>query len=199
MNINKGGIMKFRKKPIVVEAIQYIQKPSDVALDQAQDRVCDFVGKNLTVIGGSHIEIETLEGTMLASPNDWIIKGVNGEFYPCKPDIFEKTYEVIKNILVFEVVTIGIRGYGKFIDRNNANYSIVRVSEGDPIPRVGTKWQSGAYDIETIYVKEITSEVAKYYDGEVGDLYQVAHEDEKSQSLNSLADYEDHMRGDNDE
>lgn len=42
-----------------------------------------------------YILIRTLEGTMTANPGDWIIKGVNGEFYPCKPDIFEKTYEPV--------------------------------------------------------------------------------------------------------
>lgn len=41
------------------------------------------------------LNIPTLEGVMVASENDWIIKGVNGEFYPCKPDIFEKAYEKI--------------------------------------------------------------------------------------------------------
>ena len=42
------------------------------------------------------LKIETLEGTMEASEGDYIIKGVNGEFYPCKPDIFEKTYELVE-------------------------------------------------------------------------------------------------------
>lgn len=45
---------------------------------------------------GEYLSIETLEGTMRADINDYIIKGVNGEFYPCKPDIFEKTYEKVK-------------------------------------------------------------------------------------------------------
>jgi hypothetical protein len=84
--------MKFRKKPIVIEAVKYEMLPNDVSLDQAQDRICDFIGKTLTVLG-DQIEIHTLEGLMLANVGDWIIKGVNGEFYPCKPDIFEKTYE----------------------------------------------------------------------------------------------------------
>lgn len=44
----------------------------------------------------AHINIDTLEGTMRADPGDFIIKGVNGEFYPCKPDIFEKTYEAVE-------------------------------------------------------------------------------------------------------
>lgn len=59
--------MKFRKKPVVVDAYQ-------------TDR---------------EMNIETLEGVMHAEPGDWIITGVNGERYPCKPDIFEKTYEQV--------------------------------------------------------------------------------------------------------
>jgi hypothetical protein len=87
--------MKFRKKPVVIEAIQYT--------GENQGEVASFVGKNLPVkihdLGGGTqggvpcLEIETLEGTMLAIPKDWIIRGVSGEFYPCKPDIFDKTYE----------------------------------------------------------------------------------------------------------
>jgi len=61
--------MKFRKKPVVIEAYQ-----TDKELD-----------------------IETLEGTMHASEGDWIITGVHGEQYPCKPDIFEKTYEPVSD------------------------------------------------------------------------------------------------------
>ena len=61
--------MKYRKKPIIVEAYQ-----TDVELD-----------------------IETLEGVMHASVGDYIITGVNGEKYPCKPDIFEKTYELVND------------------------------------------------------------------------------------------------------
>ena len=59
--------MKFRKKPVVVDAYQPARE----------------------------MNIETLEGVMHAEPGDWIITGVNGERYPCKPDIFEKTYEPV--------------------------------------------------------------------------------------------------------
>ena len=65
MEMKLYGKEKFVKKPVVVEAYQ---------IDKEMD-------------------IETLEGTMKASPGDWIIKGVHGEIYPCKPDIFEKTYK----------------------------------------------------------------------------------------------------------
>ncbi|HBD87424.1 hypothetical protein [Anaerotignum faecicola] len=64
-NKNKSQVARFRKKPVIIEAYQ-----TEVEM-----------------------VISTLEGDMIASPGDWIITGVNGEQYPCKPDIFEKTYE----------------------------------------------------------------------------------------------------------
>lgn len=78
--------MKFRKKPVVIEAIQL--KPG-----------CGDTIFGIAVLSAEHSDgklymyIETLEGEMRADEGDWIIKGINGEFYPCKPDIFEKTYE----------------------------------------------------------------------------------------------------------
>lgn len=82
-------IQKYRKKPVVVEAIQY-------TWDKAKD-VYDFIGEeNIFVdLDACKLYVKTLEGKMLVSPNDYVIKGVNGEFYPCKPDIFEKTYEKV--------------------------------------------------------------------------------------------------------
>jgi len=80
-----GDEMKFRKKPVVIDAICW---------DGANTKeVCGFVGP-LEYIGGE-LRIETLEGTMRATPGDWIIKGVKGEFYPCKPDIFAASYEEV--------------------------------------------------------------------------------------------------------
>ena len=81
---------KFRKKPIVIEARQY-----DGSYESG-------VAISLWMAGGSatrhervgdKIIVETYEGPLTASPGDWIIKGVQGEFYPFKPDIFEATYE----------------------------------------------------------------------------------------------------------
>ena len=84
--------MKFRKKPIEVEAEQFNLYSSSTTpfLRQA---IC---GKSHDGIRGAN-HIHTLEGVMEAQHNDWIIRGVNGEFYPCKPDIFEKTYEPISD------------------------------------------------------------------------------------------------------
>lgn len=78
---------KFRKKPVVIEAIQYTE--------ETRQEVIDWSGASPGLIEAKGLRIRTLEGHMLAWPGDWIIKGVNGEFYPCKPDIFAKTYEAV--------------------------------------------------------------------------------------------------------
>jgi len=82
--------MKFRKKPVVIEAMQLKR--------ESCPKVCEWAdlphSPNLTDrCGELPIYINTLEGEMRADPGDWVIRGVNGEFYPCKPDIFEETYE----------------------------------------------------------------------------------------------------------
>jgi hypothetical protein len=86
--------MKYSKKPVVIEAIQF-----DGA--NGQD-ILDFIGDHEDIDGrsfvtGKNVFIPTLEGMMTASVGDYIIKGVNGEFYPCQPDIFAKTYERVEH------------------------------------------------------------------------------------------------------
>ena len=84
------SIKKYRKKPVVVEAIRLTPETfGDILLWIGRDA---FVKARAT--DPVFIVISTLEGNMRASNGDYIIKGVNGEFYPCKSDIFEKTYEV---------------------------------------------------------------------------------------------------------
>ena len=82
--------MKFRKKPIVIDAEQYngLNGTQLLGWINGIELEEDFFG--------SYIEIKTLEGTMRADKGDWIIKGVKGEFYPCKPDIFAATYEALR-------------------------------------------------------------------------------------------------------
>jgi hypothetical protein len=82
--------MEFRKKPVVIEAFQFKQ-PTGVG--DAPEWLTEAVMKNdfLVVDGVAHIT--TLEGIMTAKPGDWIIRGVKGEIYSCKPDIFAATYE----------------------------------------------------------------------------------------------------------
>lgn len=77
--------MKFRTKPVEKEAFQW-RPGTPIPLDFADMQYA--IGE-----GGLVLCINTLEGTLRASAGDWIIKGLNGEFYSCKPDIFEKTYE----------------------------------------------------------------------------------------------------------
>ena len=89
-------IKQYVKKPVVIEAWQFTKKNFKVGAPdfiQYSDIVTLWSQYGGNVIGG---EIKTLEGVMQISENDWIIKGINGEFYPCKPDIFEKTYEEIQ-------------------------------------------------------------------------------------------------------
>jgi hypothetical protein len=83
--------VKYRKKPVVIEAILW---SGDNELE-----VAAFFGQSDTF--GLHDDtnvwtIQTLEGEMTAKVGDWIIKGVKGEFYPCKPDIFDATYEPVE-------------------------------------------------------------------------------------------------------
>lgn len=82
--------MKFRKKPVVIEAIQFNGMDDYFAIQGWMKRSGSTFEQ-----GYAHPEmwVQTLEGRMSARPGDWIIRGVKGEFYPCKPDIFEATYE----------------------------------------------------------------------------------------------------------
>lgn len=84
--------MKFRKKPVVIEAVQW--------MTDNFDEISNFAGHHvLANDDGSTLGIKTLEGELNVSPFDWIIKGVKGEFYPCKPDIFDATYEPVEKSL----------------------------------------------------------------------------------------------------
>ena len=83
--------MRYRKKPVVIEAVKWNgDKVSEVV-----DRVREALEDNTLFRMGCDVIVDTLEGKMKASPGDYIIKGVQGELYPCKPDIFEKTYDKI--------------------------------------------------------------------------------------------------------
>lgn len=94
--------MKYRKKPVVIDAIQFNGTNIDECMDFGGDDSpicfeCTLIdGKSLNEIGGN-LMIETLEGDMKISVGDYIIKGIKGEFYPCKPDIFEATYEKVND------------------------------------------------------------------------------------------------------
>jgi len=86
--------MKYRKKPVEIEAIQF----NGSNLEEIKSFSGDVIKNQIIerrLNGENFIIIPTLEGEMKANKNDYIIKGVKGEFYPCKPDIFELTYEKV--------------------------------------------------------------------------------------------------------
>ena len=80
--------MKYRKKPVVIEAVQW----KGDNLEEMKKFITEPFSHNLYF---DALEIPTLEGEMKAIVGDYIIKGVQGEFYPCKPNIFESTYEEV--------------------------------------------------------------------------------------------------------
>lgn len=95
---------KFKKKPVEIEAVQYLGRENDWTPDNPvfTERP-DWLLKALTSPGqtggvwlvGNELYVSTLEGSMIARIGDWMIRGVKGEVYPCKPDIFEMTYDVV--------------------------------------------------------------------------------------------------------
>jgi hypothetical protein len=87
---------KFRKKPVVIDAIHWDGEDWELLRDFLGDEMWSHVGaSSRTGDGPAAVHITTLEGIMTAGVGDWIIWGVKGEFYPCRADIFEATYEPV--------------------------------------------------------------------------------------------------------
>lgn len=85
-------VMKVRKKPVEVEAMHFVNETKDIVFNWINcNKTADFDEYKQPIL-----KIQTLEGIMTARFGDYIIKGVNGEFYPCKSDVFEKTYDIIE-------------------------------------------------------------------------------------------------------
>jgi SLT domain-containing protein len=91
--------MKYRKKPVVVEAVQWHRHGDHPAVEPAAGNA-DGSAYMFAAENGVSIDslgwLRTLEGGHVVSPGDWIIRGVKGELYPCKPDIFAATYEALR-------------------------------------------------------------------------------------------------------
>jgi small ligand-binding sensory domain FIST len=104
-------VEQYRKKPVVIEAVRWnggITGTNREVEGEPAVSVLDWIAAT----GGDHngadfegLRIRTLEGVMTASPGDFIIKGVQGEFYPCKPDIFEQTYELAETVIAHQSYT----------------------------------------------------------------------------------------------
>lgn len=78
----------FRKKPVVIQAV-FFDGTNGLEIESWSDGACESMGNK----GVKWVQIMTLEGVMKGMEGDWIIRGVKGEYYPCKPDIFDMTYE----------------------------------------------------------------------------------------------------------
>ena len=88
--------MKYRKKPVVIEAVHWN--------GNNHKEVIDFAENKIWFDGLGNIWMTTLEGDMMAKKGDYIIKGVKGEFYPCKPDIFAETYEEVEYLNILDSI-----------------------------------------------------------------------------------------------
>ncbi len=102
ISIKKEPLIKYRKRPIVVDAVRFLGIEERLGARWAQFEgyalgVCPkWMDKQFIVSSVyDELEITVLEGQVVAKPGDWIIRGVQGEIYPCKPDIFEATYEEV--------------------------------------------------------------------------------------------------------
>jgi len=91
-------VQKYRKKPIIIEAVKYTGHNGWYIIDWAKDNIIEnpiSIEKYGTEPKDRYLSINTLEGTMIANVGDYIIRGIKDELYPCKPDIFEATYDII--------------------------------------------------------------------------------------------------------
>lgn len=122
---------KFKKKPVVIEAIQLTSDNKDEILSFCKDAKID----------GEKVLIDTLEGTMEASIGDFIIKGVKGEFYPCKPDIFNATYNAEDSGDPFEQ-SASLMLSKDYKDRFKAEYIQLR-TRYDRLKAFVEKWDEG--------------------------------------------------------
>ena len=97
LNRKETMIQKFSKKPVVIEAVQWVGTNID--------EVMEFLNwRNASYDDREGLRIHTLEGTHHATVADFIIKGVKGEFYPCKPDIFSATYEAVQALQCLSIL-----------------------------------------------------------------------------------------------
>jgi hypothetical protein len=88
-------VSKYRKKPVVIEAVQFTGKNHKDVKRFCRSLIITSIDDDGASFTRANPLIPTLEGQMMCMPGDWIIQGVKGEFYPCKPDIFAATYEAV--------------------------------------------------------------------------------------------------------
>ena len=92
--------MKYRKKPVVIEAFKLNRNYADLVFDFIGEENIESCNSGEFAEDSCYVKIKTLEGVMTANEGDYVIKGVKGEFYPCKPDIFEMTYDKVEDLIL---------------------------------------------------------------------------------------------------
>ena len=105
-------INKYRKKPVIVEAVIWTGNNIDEIKELAKNAVENIIFVN------NNLYIETPEGNMNVSVGDYIIKGIKEEFYPCKPDIFKETYETVSMVSDNDKTTVPMSEYRKLENKN---------------------------------------------------------------------------------
>jgi len=132
---------KYRKKPIVIEAVEYER-------DKNISSCLDFCPDMIYNQQDNEYDIVTLEGSMRITKGDYIIKGVNGEFYPCKPDIFRKTYEEVA-ISKTETTSCELLNHNMNYKKcSSCNYLIhVYVNKPNYCPNCGRKLKENEHDL----------------------------------------------------
>lgn len=137
-------MQKFVKKPVVVEALQYDGNNIEA--------IENFVGKKLSTVMSSDVGVNliipTLEGDMTALKNDWIIKGIKGEVYPCKPDIFKQAYNMIKknNGILSEGEKRVRKSFNPSALKRVENFKSITASAIDEIAEVERRVKSASTD-----------------------------------------------------
>ena len=156
-------VEKYKKKPCEIEAVQW----NGTNLKEIKE----FVGKDLSYdIGDTPInmEIHTLEGNMIASYGDYIIKGLRGEFYPCKPDVFEKKYELVEDRAILDDLETDLNEYDKKKE-NRLNES----TKAEFVSQVIEIFESFLDDRNIVldnYEKEDDEDAANIYGSDYGEL-----------------------------
>ena len=137
-------MQKFVKKPVVIEAIQYNGENIEA--------IEDFVGKKLSTVMSSDVDVKliipTLEGYMKALKGDYIIKGIKGEFYPCKPDVFKQSYNMIKenNGILSEGEKRVRKSFNPSALKRVENFKSITASAIDEIAEVERRVKSASKD-----------------------------------------------------
>jgi hypothetical protein len=94
MKVKNRSVKTYKKKPVIIEAMQFTRDSWEELIEFTNGKATSF-NKSLILEDAYICNIQTLEGLMTATEGDFIIRGVKGEFYPCKPDIFEQTYDEV--------------------------------------------------------------------------------------------------------